>query len=48
VEDGQTQAPSDKLEVIQVLRVDSGMRVDLQSVVVMSGILEKAVEGVEL
>lgn len=48
MEDSQTQAPTNELEVVQVFRVDSGMRVDLQGVVVVSRILEKTVEGIEL
>ena len=47
VEDAETQAPADELEVVQVLRVHAGRGVDLQRVVVVRGILKQAVEGVE-
>ena len=40
VEDTETQASSDKLEVVQMFRVDTGCRVDLESIVVVSGIFE--------
>jgi hypothetical protein len=48
VEDGETQASTDELEVVEMLRVDPGMRVDLERVVVVRRILEETVEGIEL
>lgn len=47
VEDTETQAAADKLEVVQVLGVDTGCRVDLERVVVVGGVLEETVKGVE-
>ena len=47
VENGQTNDTTNKLEVVQMLRVDAGMRVDLEGVVVVRGVLEEAIEGVE-
>ena len=47
VEDAETQASPDELEVDQVLRVDTRRRVDLQRVVVVRRVLEQTVEGVE-
>lgn len=47
VEDTETQASSNELEVVQMLRVNTRSRVDLQSVVVVCGVLEETVEGIE-
>ena len=47
VEDTETQATPDELEVVQVLRVDTRRRVDLQRVVVVRRVLEQTVERVE-
>lgn len=47
VEDTQSEHTSDKLEVVQVFRVDSRVGVDLQRVVVVRRVLKQAVEGVE-
>ena len=47
MEDTQTQAPTDELEIVQMLGIDTRRRVDLKGVVVVSGILKEAVEGVE-
>lgn len=47
MENGQTHNSSNKLEVVQMFRVDARMRVDLQGIVVVRRILEKTVEGVE-
>jgi len=47
MEDSETDDSSDELEVVQMFRVDTRMRVDLQRVVVVGGVLEKAVEWVE-
>ena len=38
---------SDKLEVVQVIRIDVGCRVDLQTVVVLVGVLEEAVHRIQ-
>ena len=47
VENAETEAATNKLEVVEVLRVDATVGVDLQSVVVVGRVLEQAVEGVE-
>ena len=47
VEDTETQAAPDEREVVQVLRVDTRRRVDLQRVVVVRRVLEQTVERVE-
>lgn len=47
MEDGQTNNPANKLEVIQVLWVNAGVRIDLQSIVIVCGILEQTIEGIE-
>lgn len=43
----QAYYATDELEVIQVLGVDARMGVDLQGVVVVSGVLKQTVEGIE-
>lgn len=40
MENAQAETPSDELEVVQMLGVDTGSRVDLEGVVVVGGILE--------
>ena len=47
VEDAETQAATDELEVVQVLGVDAGRRVNLEGIVVVRRVLEQTVEGVE-
>ena len=47
VEDSETNYTANELEVVQVLWIDTGMRVDLKGVVVVSRVLEEAVEGIE-
>ena len=47
VEDGQAHASTNESEVVQMLRVDARRRVDLERVVVVRGVLEQAVEGIE-
>lgn len=39
--------PADEAEIGEVVRVDGGSRVDLQAVIVLPGILEETVHGVE-
>ena len=48
MEDGKTQASSNELEVVQMLGIDTRVRVDLKGVVVVCRVLEETVEGVEL
>jgi hypothetical protein len=47
VENGQTNNTTNELEVVQMFRVDAGVRVDLESVVVVCWLFEQTVEGVE-
>ncbi len=47
VEDTKPKHSADEFEVIQVFGVDARVGVDLKSIVVVSRVLEKAVEGVE-
>jgi len=43
----ETKASTDELEVVQMLRVDTGCRVNLERIVVMGRVLEETVEWVE-
>ena len=47
VEDAETQAATDELEVVQVLGVHARRGVDLQRVVVVRGVLEQTVKRIE-
>jgi hypothetical protein len=47
VEDAQAQNPSNELEIVEMLGVDTGGGIDLQRVVVMCRIFEKAIERIE-
>jgi hypothetical protein len=47
MEDGETNNTSNELEVVQMFRVDTGVRIDLECVVVVRGVFEEAVKGVE-
>ena len=47
MEDAETQAATDELEVVQVLGVDTRGGVDLEGIVVVCRVLEETVEGVE-
>ena len=47
MEYSQTDNTSNELEVVEMLGIDARMRVDLKSVVVVCGVLEKTVEWVE-
>lgn len=47
MEDTKTQASSNKFEVIQVLRVDTRRRINLEGIVIVRGVLEETVEGVK-
>ena len=43
MEDSQANNTADELEVVEMLRVDAGVRVDLEGVVVMRRIFEQSV-----
>ena len=47
MEDSETEATTNELEVVQMFGVDTGGRVDLEGIVVVRGILEQTVERVE-
>ena len=47
VENGQTNNASDEFEIVEMLGINARVRVDLQGVVVVGGVFEEAVEGVE-
>lgn len=47
MEDAQAEATANELEVVQMLRIDARRRVDLEGVVVVRGVFEQTVEGVE-
>ena len=40
MENAQTKAPSDELEVVQMLGIDTRSRVDLEGIVVVGGVFE--------
>jgi hypothetical protein len=47
MEDTKAETTTDELEVVQVFRIDSGRRIDLQCVIVVRGVFEKTVEWIE-
>lgn len=47
VEDSQTHNATNELEVVQMLWVHAGVRVDLQGIIIVGGVFEKTVEGVK-
>jgi len=47
VEDSQTYNAANELEVVQMLWVHAGVRVDLQGIIIMGGVFEKTVERVK-
>lgn len=47
VEDGQTNDTADKLEVVQMFRINAGVRIDLQGVIIVGGVFEETVERIE-
>lgn len=47
MEDSQADHPANEFEVVEMLRVDSGVRVYLQGIVIVSGVFKEAVERVE-
>ena len=47
MEDGQSDHAANKLEIVQMFRVDAGMRVNLQGVVVVCRVLEETIERVK-
>lgn len=47
MENGQTNNTADKLEVVEMLGVNTRVRINLQGVVIVGGVFEETVEGVE-
>ena len=47
MKDGQPDNSPDELEIVQVLRVNAGMGIDLQSVIIVGGIFKETVERIE-
>jgi hypothetical protein len=47
MKDAQAQATTDELEIVEMFGVDAGRRVNLQRIVIVRRVLEKAVEGIE-
>lgn len=47
MENGEADDSTDEFKVVEMLRVDAGVRVDLKGVVVVCGILKQAVEWIE-
>lgn len=47
MENGQAHHTTNKFEVVQVLRVHTGVRVDLQRIIIVGGVFEETVEGVK-
>lgn len=45
MEDSKTNNAADETEVVEMLRVDARVRIDLQSVIVVSRIFEKATQS---
>lgn len=47
MENGQTNDPTNEFEVVQMLRVDTRVRVDLEGIVIVGRVFKQAVEGIE-
>lgn len=47
MEDSQTHNATNELEVVQMLWVHAGVRIDLQGIIIVGGVFEKTVEGVK-
>jgi hypothetical protein len=47
MEDTKTKTSTNELEVVQMFRVDTGCRVDLERIIVVGRVLEQAVEWIE-
>ena len=47
MEDGEADNTSDEFEVVEMFGIDSGVGVDLESVIVVGWILKQAIEGIE-
>lgn len=47
MEDGEADYTTDEFEVVEMLGIDAGVGVDLQSIIVMGGIFVETVEWIE-
>lgn len=47
MEDGQTDNSADEFEIVQMFRINTGMGVYLQGIIIVCGIFEKTVERIE-
>lgn len=47
VENRQADDTADEFEIVQMLGVDAGVRVDLKGIIIVGGVFEKAIERVE-
>ena len=47
MENRQTDNATDELEVVEMLRVDARVGINLQGIIIVGGVFEKAVEWVE-
>lgn len=47
MKNSQTDHTADELEVIEVLGVNARVRINLQGIIIVGGIFEQTVEGIE-
>ena len=47
MENGKTNDPTNEFEVVEVFGIDSGMWIDLKSIIIVSGVFEETIERVE-
>lgn len=47
MEDGETNNSTDEFEVVEMFRVDAGVRINLEGIIVVGGVLEQAIERIE-
>jgi len=47
VEDSKADYPANELEVVEMLRVDPGVGINLQGIIIVRGVFEETVEGIE-
>ena len=47
MEDSQTDHTADELEVVEMLGVNARVRINLQGIIIVGGVFEETVEGIE-
>lgn len=47
MEDSQTDHTADELEVVEMLGVNTRVRINLQGIIIVGGVFEETVEGIE-